>query len=623
MTIYRRYLQSLSMGRLCTLGLLLALMASVSISAPGYAQEGPYLLVNESAGQGTGFSSYCGGYFVIGYNFQSGEDVHVEATLTLASGEIVRFEPQDVQAGTGQDDYEDRPVGELGVVFDYEGDPLDTAGSTLRVTAVGDEGSTTSLTAERIACLVLEPGSPESPVFTVTGANFAPNGTVRVQADLLVGCDYRQAGFDPVQVTAEDLGAFETTFTYEGDPSDLRSYHFDVVATDQAGTSAMDGVATDDDCGGGEPDTESVTKTSRLTLYGEAPPEELFGVELWVLGEDGLEEYGNQVILCAPSLYGEPVPVCEGDGSVYTRSTSERYVSFSIPPGSTVKYSFFRGENPNQRQRFLQGTETLHRDMTNAAWYDFATGTGGTGDGPAKGDIQDDQQGGSKPTVPDNQQEDTEDAKRDNKGADQSPNNQQSGSEEDTVTKTFELTLNGTVPEGEAFVVRFGVADGDEGNTDFLYLCGERAQDECAGAVTVYSGSLKVPAGTRIDFAFVRTATGEVFHEGTETIHDDMTNTAWYTFGNSVSAGDDQQDDTQDGGAGGGNDQQDGTQDDAQDTGTGAHDGTQDDHQIELPEKMPETGAGGMTAGATLPVSNALGGLAVMLLAVWSLVCKR
>ena len=172
------------------------------------------------------------------------------------------------------------------------------------------------------------------------------------------------------------------------------------------------------------------------------------------------------------------------------------------------------------------------------------------------------------------------------------PDNQQGGG--DTVTKTFELTLNGTVPEGETFVVRIGVVSGGEGNMDELSLCGKGAQDECASDGASYGGSIEVPVGARIDFSFVRSSTSEVFHEGTETIHADMTNTAWYTFGKDAGGGDDQMDDTQD-------------------DGTGAGDAPHDDQQVEVPEELPETGAGGLAPGGLVPAGNAAAGLALIL----------
>ncbi len=361
----------------------------------------------------------------------------------------------------------------------------------------------------------------------------------------------------------------------------------------------------------GPPPAPTIAKTLRLTVYGTPGPDDARrALDTRITGEG--TGYAGAQLCVAPE---EP---CVGGGRVHT-------FTFPVLKGSAITVEWISYVNTGQGpyepdiQTFGRVTETLSSDTTNEAWYDLDTNTGGLGAGPDIGDdqqeekdtgeAQDDQQGG-KPTAPDNQQTGTGKTQEDKQGAGKSPDSQQTGDRGDTATKTFELTLNGTVPEGETFAVRFGVADGDEGNADILHLCGEGAQDECAGGTTVYSGSIEVPAGTRIDFAFVRMATGEVFHEGTETIHDDMTNTAWYTFGNGAAAGD-TQDELQDTDAGK-------IEDGQQDTDTGVSDG----QQAELPVRLPETGAGGMAAGATLPVGNALGGLSVMLLVVWSLACK-
>ena len=215
---------------------------------------------------------------------------------------------------------------------------------------------------------------------------------------------------------------------------------------------------------------------------------------------------------------------------------------------------------------------------------------------PKPGTIPDNQQGGGKDT---------------GAGAGKTPDNQQGGGQ--TVTKTFRLTINGTVPEGEEFVVRFGTSD-DEGSTVDFPLCGAGAQDECTGDGAVYSDSIEVRAGTDIDFEFERAATGEVFHEGTETITADMTNTAWYTFGKGTGAGDEQEvpDNQQDG------------EDKDTDTDTGAgevpenqqddtQEDVQDDQQGEMPEELPETGAGGLASGTTIPVGNAAAGLTLLI----------
>ncbi len=132
----------------------------------------------------------------------------------------------------------------------------------------------------------------------------------------------------------------------------------------------------------------------------------------------------------------------------------------------------------------------------------------------------------------------------------------------DMVTKTFQLTLHGDVPAGEAFAVTYGLPETDEFN--IIVLCGSSAQygaaqDECMGGTT-YSGSAERSAGSGLHFAFIRLTDGKItqegiFHSGTETLAADMTNSAWFRF-------------------------------------EAAKD-TQDDQQ-KMPSKLPNTGAGGL-----------------------------
>ncbi|MBA2362298.1 MAG: hypothetical protein H0V86_02060 [Chloroflexia bacterium] len=204
----------------------------------------------------------------------------------------------------------------------------------------------------------------------------------------------------------------------------------------------------------------------------------------------------------------------------------------------------------------------------------------------------------------------------------QMPDNQQTGGGKGTVTKTFELTLNGTVPEGDSFYVQYLEEGQTEDLTSNAVFCGELIEEEpepaCEEGGAVYTVEVEFDAGTTLDFRFGRhnedyTAI-EVFHEGAETLDVDMTNAAYYTYGTGTGAGDDQQDDTQDDSAGAGDDQQDddkdsGTgagddqQEDTQDDGAAAgddqqdQDDVQDDQQGEMPEEMPETGAGGLAVG--------------------------
>ncbi len=252
---------------------------------------------------------------------------------------------------------------------------------------------------------------------------------------------------------------------------------------------------------------------------------------------------------------------------------------------------------------------------------------------PKPGDIQDDQQGGdeqddqqgSKPTAPNNQQTGGTDT-----GAGKSPDNQEGG--DDAVTKTFRLTLNGTVPEGQVFGVVYGTSDNPEVFNQIIF-CGQSPGDlgtpsqepDCRGGGTVYEERVTLAKGTGIIFVYFRSTEDvseepedfvfEQFHTGEEVLQDDLVNNAWYTFrsaddgqqnrGKDTAAGDAQQGDTQGDGVSAGEDTQDGQQ------GTGAGD-TQGDQQVEVPAAMPSTGAGGTGGASGIPVGAAAGMLLVL-----------
>jgi hypothetical protein len=234
----------------------------------------------------------------------------------------------------------------------------------------------------------------------------------------------------------------------------------------------------------------------------------------------------------------------------------------------------------------------------------------------------------------------------------QVPDNQQDGDKE-MVTKTFELTLNGTGPEGETFYVVYAETDREAAEGTFLIFCGdaelinsEPTDVDCVGEGTVYTQEIQVPAGTEIFFSFGHVPNqgeGEGFHEGTETINADMTNTAYYTFGKGTGAGDEQetpdnQQDGEDKDSGTGDDQelpdnqqegekpdtgagevpdnqQDGEDKDAgagdeQETPDNQQDDVEDDQQGEMPDELPDTGAGGLAGG--LPLGSAAAGVAML-----------
>lgn len=220
------------------------------------------------------------------------------------------------------------------------------------------------------------------------------------------------------------------------------------------------------------------------------------------------------------------------------------------------------------------------------------------------------------------------------------------------ATKTFQLTLHGTVPADQAFSIGYGQRGG-EGTIQVF--CGdpqtELAESQPSCKAGVYTRSVVITAGTTIGFAFVRAdpGTDEVFHSDTETLSVDMTNSAWYTFddgtgagdeqevpdnqqtggGKKTDAGEDQQDDTQDDIRQDGEDKDTGkgadddTQDDTEDGGIGARDDIQDDQQREIPEEVPETGAGGLATGSTIPIGNAVAGLAMLLGTGYAMLQRR
>lgn len=169
------------------------------------------------------------------------------------------------------------------------------------------------------------------------------------------------------------------------------------------------------------------------------------------------------------------------------------------------------------------------------------------------------------------------------------------------VTKTFELTLNGTVPAGDSFAVSYRDTAAGPDTTQWILFCGELVEqtpkDACVGGGKAYTGSIQVPAGTTLEVNFVRHNKDytdiESFFKTTETVNADMTNTAYYNYGTAGGNG-------QTGQTGGGNNQQGGNGQTGQ-----------------TPTKMPATGAGGL---AGLPVSGLYAALAALLMGFLGLI---
>jgi hypothetical protein len=108
----------------------------------------------------------------------------------------------------------------------------------------------------------------------------------------------------------------------------------------------------------------------------------------------------------------------------------------------------------------------------------------------------------------------------------------------------------------------------NQGEGELLHFCSgsddpsvPEGIQPCRGDGTTYRLSVELPAGDTLRTTFYRGfgpgPNTEAFHEVTEIITADMTNSAYYTFGKDTGAGDDQQTDHKDTGTGAGDDQQD------------------------------------------------------------------
>jgi hypothetical protein len=95
-----------------------------------------------------------------------------------------------------------------------------------------------------------------------------------------------------------------------------------------------------------------------------------------------------------------------------------------------------------------------------------------------------------------------------------------------TVTFTFRLTINGTPPKGDSFLVKWGETG--------LELCNQ----PCAGAGHTYRRTMSFPQGVTETFVFVRASApvtpghpGQEFVRQTLTANRDTTLSAAFTYG--------------------------------------------------------------------------------------------
>ncbi len=138
----------------------------------------------------------------------------------------------------------------------------------------------------------------------------------------------------------------------------------------------------------GPPPVGIASKSVVLTLYGTPGPDDA-GKQFvtWVEGN------GAGHCITGPDEY-DP---CEGNGTQYRENNLTQ-----VTMGSSIEVKFTWRRyvyDIEEEDTFYRVTEVVNADMTNYAWYDFDSDTGGGGKGPVGGDVQDDQQEGE---VPDN-----------------------------------------------------------------------------------------------------------------------------------------------------------------------------------------------------------------------------
>ncbi len=101
--------------------------------------------------------------------------------------------------------------------------------------------------------------------------------------------------------------------------------------------------------------TQTVTKTWTLTLHGDVPPGESFGVEY----RDPAGREVAPLVFCGP----QAAVACAGQGREYT-------LTLAVPQGFDLYFRIFRGQPFSPQFESLQdGWETMTADSTTATQY--------------------------------------------------------------------------------------------------------------------------------------------------------------------------------------------------------------------------------------------------------------
>lgn len=167
--------------------------------------------------------------------------------------------------------------------------------------------------------------------------------------------------------------------------------------------------------------------------------------------------------------------------------------------------------------------------------------------------------------------------------------------EGDAIPVTFELTLNGDVPAGEAFLANISYVQGGGTELPQLRFCGFEGKPACEGNGTVYRQTLALDKTYVYRYSRVAGGEGHIFFEGTDEPKEGQVIRAYFDYGSADKEG--------------------------ADTEQGDNQQSEDTDQ-QMPEEMPATGVGG-TAGSSVPLAVPLATMPFLIAAACAALRRR
>jgi hypothetical protein len=180
----------------------------------------------------------------------------------------------------------------------------------------------------------------------------------------------------------------------------MKNLHYMLMALTLVLSSAMPVFAQTGAQQGNAQQSDMVTKTFKLTLYGNPPADQV--VELTYATREQVERGGNEPNLSTIEICGStPDPensprvskaACKGNGTVYSATVR-------FPRGAQIAYRYFTGRASNFQGTFVEIAKNFHgdrprgpndyeklsSDMTNSARYTFGSNQQAPSQMPATG----------------------------------------------------------------------------------------------------------------------------------------------------------------------------------------------------------------------------------------------